>query len=618
MSVASVKPQGLLALSDEVLVLVLSFLESDGDLLSCSQVSKRLRTLASDKSLVTRLNLRRDLRVTKDNFKSFFSIPSTCTKVVSLNLNGVYWIPAGALQAQIVKMKNLQELHVGDVLFSARQFSGMLNGLSQLRKLSFTWHWLTDQEVEEVTQVRISNLEELNIFLATGDRCMLDRLTWLLARCHLLRHLSVISQVLSEHVKSSASRFDIVINTRLFRLPALITVVWAIKNETYPELLVRNIENKLKFQVLNRELLPSWFFSKHNQHHHGIPIPIACLYPNQYPGDPDQGYLCLNEMGISQSGHVTQSPSCAVVPVNISRNLTELWLSFGHNLFCKFEDRSRLGRLQKLHCDIKFLCYTNDEELNEAKTQQELFQIIESNLKNMKKLKHLEIGMSLEPIGGLVLEALASAAPQLEHLRLGVVKIGANHNKSLSKLLESCQNITHLELFDINCPAQRLLTDLERGLKGAKRLKTLNIHQKQMTQYSARLLDSLSANCPVIEQVVLEDTSRAFTLKKFPTEKVIKLAHEKKSLKLLYICSELLTIEDVKSTKRNLKSLLQERPYLLVKLQPKLGREKGKSGPVYSLEVCELPMEFQRSVTTLSDKNYRCSSVASFTLNDIF
>ena len=170
----SLETQGILALCDEVLVLVLSFLESDGDLISCSQVSQRFRRLASDKSLVKRLNFRRDISLNRDNFKSFFSIPATCAKVLSLNLNGVYWIPPGVLQAQIIKMRNLQELHVGDVLFSATQFSKIVASLGDLKKLSLSWHWEDKLEVEEITKPRLASvygqLEELNIYLTTLRR----------------------------------------------------------------------------------------------------------------------------------------------------------------------------------------------------------------------------------------------------------------------------------------------------------------------------------------------------------------------------------------------------------------------------------------------------------------
>ena len=141
------QPQGLLALSDEILVLVLSFLQ-DGHLLACCQTSQRFRKLATDRSLVRRLNFRRDVMVTRENWKYFFSSPQTCQLVHSLNLNGLYWMPASSIHAQVVKMKNLEELHVGDILFLARQFSSLISRLSKLKKLSLSWTWV---EVEEIT-----------------------------------------------------------------------------------------------------------------------------------------------------------------------------------------------------------------------------------------------------------------------------------------------------------------------------------------------------------------------------------------------------------------------------------------------------------------------------------
>ena len=198
MSMASQGTQGLLGLSDEVLVLVLSFLQSDGDLLNCSRVCRRFRTLASDKSLVRRLSFRRDVLLNKENLKFFFSIPSTCAKIVSLNLNGVYWIAPSAVQAQILKMRNLEELHVGDILFSPKQFSSLVSRLSKLTKLSLTWHWVEVADVQVITSPELgsvySQLQHLNLYLATGDRCPLDKVTWLLALCRDLTHLSVLSQ----------------------------------------------------------------------------------------------------------------------------------------------------------------------------------------------------------------------------------------------------------------------------------------------------------------------------------------------------------------------------------------------------------------------------------------
>ena len=174
------QPPGLLSLSDEILVLVLSYLQSGGDLLNCCQTSRRFRKLATDKSLVRRLNFRRDGLVRGENWKYFFSTPQTCQLVRSLNLNGLYWMSATSIHAQVVKMRNIQELHVGDIQFSARQFSTMISRLSQLRKLSLSWPWLEVEEMKEITgdpslTAVYQQLEQLNIFLSVGDRCPLDK-----------------------------------------------------------------------------------------------------------------------------------------------------------------------------------------------------------------------------------------------------------------------------------------------------------------------------------------------------------------------------------------------------------------------------------------------------------
>ena len=600
---ASQGTQGLLGLSDEVLVLVLSFLQSDGDLLNCSRVCRRLRKLASDKSLVRRLSFRRDVLLNKENLKFFFSIPSTCAKVVSLNLNGVYWIAPSAVQAQILKMRNLEELHVGDILFSPKQFSSLVSRLSKLTKLSLTWHWVEVADVQVITSPELgsvySQLQHLNLYLATGDRCPLDKVTWLLALCRDLTHLSVLSQTVHREVQSSINRFNIVISTREFALPSLNTVIWNIRNESYPSLLVSEVKQRLRNCLSQRSSQfitnQTRLFSKRSQ---------QCLKVSeiqQQPSDCQERGLCLydNEGGDS-------------FPLSMYKNLAELcshsnlpsWLV---GWLCPSAPDDTFKTLEK----ISFLFY---DRLR-----------LQLPIGNMKRLRHLEIrdlvrGLTSADTSG-VLDGLASSAPQLETLILCGAPILASNDKVIFKLLQSCQNLTHLELSDLGYQPQRLFTDLESGLKEAKGLKTLKIKQKQLTQYSPRLLESLSENCDSIEQVVLVDTSRAFTLKKYPTEAVFKLS-QKKSVKFVYICSELLTLEDDKFVKRKVKSLLEEKPFLLVRLQLKVpSNARLLSLPFYSVDnISDLPMEFQSSVASLYvDFNMRAStSVASLTVGDIF
>ena len=595
---ASQSTQGLLGLSDEVLVLVLSFLQSDGDLLNCSRVCRRLRKLASDKSLVRRLSFRRDVLLNKENLKFFFSIPSTCAKVVSLNLNGVYWIAPSAVQAQILKMRNLEELHVGDILFSAKQFSSLVSRLSKLTKLSLTWHWVEVADVQVITSPELgsvySQLQHLNLYLATGDRCPLDKVTWLLALCRDLTHLSVLSQTVHREVQSSINRFNIVISTREFALPSLNTVIWNVRNESYPSLLVSEVKQRLRDSLSQRSSQfitdQTRLFSKRSQQC----LKVSELELQQQPSDCQERGLCHydNEGGDS-------------FPLSMYKNLAEL-CSHSNIVSCIAPDDT-FKTLEK----ISLLFYVRLR--------------LQLPIGSMKRLRHLEIrdlirGLTSADTSG-VLDGLASSAPQLETLILCGAPILASNDKVIFKLLQSCQNLTHLELSDLGYQPQRMFTDLESGLKEAKGLKTLKIQQKQLTQYSPRLLESLSENCDSIEQVVLVDTSRAFTLKKYPTEAVFKLS-QKKSIKFVYICSELLTLEDDKFVKRKVKSLLEEKPFLLVRLQLKVPfNARLLSLPFYSVDdISDLPMEFQSSVASLYvDFNMRAStSVASLTVGDIF
>ena len=596
------QPQGLLALSDEILVLVLSFLQ-DGHLLACCQTSQRFRKLATDRSLVRRLNFRRDVLVTRENWKYFFSSPQTCQLVHSLNLNGLYWMPASSIHAQVVKMRNIRELHVGDILFSARQFASLISRLSQLRQLSLSWPWLEVEEVEEITTGPglasvYQQLEQLNIFLAVGDRCPLDKVTWLLAQCRDLRQLAILSQVLHSEVRSSVNKYNIVISTRQFNLPVLASVVWEIRNETFPSLLEREILSRLRSQCPHVLTKTTQFFSRQED---GVAV-----HDIRHQLEPDECVLlgCLVKQNILVSSHTKES----LVP---SR---EIWgdlreLSIDHALYSP----GLLTSLEKLTC-ILSQCHNEESQ----KFVRQLFR------ENPKKLKHLELRRDSERniCVDLVLKELVSTAPALQTLVLSDVEISARQSQILASLLQTCSNLSHLQLTNLQSADQRLFADLQKGLLAAKQLKLLQIHQKQLTQHSGRLLDSLADNCDNIQQVVLIDPSRAFNLKKFPTENVIKLV-QKQSMRFFYLCSELLTVNDKKILKRSLRTLMVSKPHLLVKLQSTLACPPGSStSPFYSLEdIQDLPMEYQRVVASCAgDYQYRYdnTSVTRLTVDDVF
>ena len=430
-----------------------------------------------------------------------------------------------------------------------------------------------------------------------------NQVTWLLAECRDLKHLAILSQLVHKNVRSSVNKFNIVISTKEFHLPFLTSVVWEMRNQTFPSLLEREILSRLTSQCSQVLTETTPLFSKQK-------VGVA-IHKWSYQLPPEKSKEV--EESLSRQDHlVCFERSGLLLPRSGEevRNLRELSTS---SSFSRSSMRTNLEKLEKLSYFISPYNYDDDWHTSFRKL-----------IGKSTKLNHLEMRSSSEKdCVDLVLNELVSVAdPQLQALILADVSISARQSQILARLFQVCHHLSHLQLTDIQCSDQRLFTDLERALPSAKQLKQLQIHQKQLTQHCAKLLTSLAVNCDNIEAVVLIDPSRAFNLKKFPTENVIKLV-KKKSVRFVYLCSELLTVNDIKSLKRSLKTVMASKPHLFVKLQSTLAFTLGASeSPFYSLEdINDLPMEFQNMVATLAGNfNYRHlnTSVARVTVDNIF
>ena len=431
-----------------------------------------------------------------------------------------------------------------------------------------------------------------------------NQVTWLLAECRDLKHLAILSQLVHKNVRSSVNKFNIVISTKEFHLPFLTSVVWEMRNQTFPSLLEGEILSRLTSQCSQVLTKTTPLFSRQK-------VGVA-IHKWSYQLPPEERKEV--EESLSRQDHlVCFERSGLLLPRSGEevRNLRELSTS---SSFSRSSMRTNLEKLEKLLCNFSPFHYDDDDWHTSFR---KLFG-------KSTKLKHLEMRSSSEKgCVDLVLNELVSVAdPQLQTLILADVSISARQSQILARLFQVCHHLSHLQLTDIRCSDQRLFADLERALQSAKQLKHLQIHQKQLTQHCAKLLTSLANNCDILEAVVLIDPSRAFNLKKFPTENVIKLV-KKKSVRFLYLCSELLTVNDIKSLKRSLKTVMASKPHLFVKLQSTLVFTLGASeSPFYSLEVInDLPMEFQNMVATLAGNfNYRHlnTSVARVTVDNIF
>ena len=244
-------------------------------------------------------------------------------------------------------------------------------------------------------------------------------------------------------------------------------------------------------------------------------------------------------------------------------------------------------------------------------------------LDHMRSLKHVEVKpcpkMTFNSKGAKIVEALTKA-PQLTKLVISNVGLQINPSDSLfPKFFSSCFQISELHISEVNCDPQKLFTSIEKGLKFAKNMKILKIYQKQFTQYSERVLSAIGEHCQKIEQIIIMDSSKSFTLKKFPLKVVSELASASENLGFLCLGSELLTNDDIKVLKNHVKKvMLQEKPYLVGKFLNKIGQSWPNE---INFDTKSLPMEYQRNYATLKCRNkekYSTSEVATCHINKYF
>jgi len=135
---------------------ILSLLPSGLDLLNCSLCCTRLSRLVQDKKVLQTVSFRRELGITAQSFKQFFLPRAVCANIKGINLNSIYWLNSSLIFSNLMKMKNLERLHIADIQLTSNQFSSIISKLANLVSLSFTWTWTTVNEAEEVSASSLS------------------------------------------------------------------------------------------------------------------------------------------------------------------------------------------------------------------------------------------------------------------------------------------------------------------------------------------------------------------------------------------------------------------------------------------------------------------------------
>ena len=185
-------------------------------------------------------------------------------------------------------------------------------------------------------------------------------------------------------------------------------------------------------------------------------------------------------------------------------------------------------------------------------------------------------------------------------------------------IFTNCPCLEQLHINSLTCDTQKLCRDLEKSFFRAKRLRTLKVFQSQWTQFSPNLLQSLAENCNNLDQVVLVDNSKAFTLKKFPVDKLLLVA-KKKSMRFLYITSELLNQDNIQKLKSEVRKICKLKPYLICRFVKEF--VQGKRAFYHLEDVCNLPMDYFKAVTSINSiaGSYHSNSVVgNINLENVF
>lgn len=99
----------IFCLSDEILLHILSYLESVGDLISLSESCGRFRRLLEDRSVSKRITVRWNVdRVQRASIVRFLTTPCRASMITCLRLNDLYWLPSGTIRDIVLKQKSLQ------------------------------------------------------------------------------------------------------------------------------------------------------------------------------------------------------------------------------------------------------------------------------------------------------------------------------------------------------------------------------------------------------------------------------------------------------------------------------------------------------------------------------
>ena len=596
MSVLQPHDIGLLSLSDEVLVEICSHL-TGGELLSVFNTCSRLRRLARDKKLVRKISFRNDFTVRVESVKEYFS--GSCVDVKCLNMNGVYWIQPNIITSLIMKMTSLEELHVGDVFFTAKQFSQILTKLRGLTKLSFTWTWCQDKDIQVLLspELRASyeRLETVHVFLATGDQSPLKSVTRVLTQCRSLVHLVILTEdnykaydsappPSPEQLLLSLNNLQhVVIHTRI--------MPWQLV-DIYKSAVLRNKETRKTCYY--KRVSGSLKTKQHRTFLRGDASSLADNILDLYTSGAEEAKLSIlyeDSIFDLKSDHVVLSSifgedmkyfeivSSFKYESQTFLQRMNLDVSPAENFFRAVQNTKSLKLTEIVIPQSLFVIKQSDDDLDEETVEE--FKKFLDKAKQLSSIELYNKNQNFHQECSSLLESLTNCE-RLENLSMSRMKI--SKKSVFTKMFSSCTMLTSIHL--IHMSSDQIIsffTDLEKGLSAAKSLKVFHIIHPHLTDYSERLFNSMKKHCINLEKIVMIDSLTSSLIQKYPVQSLLEIISLEK-LQFLFICSRLMTNLQIQELKRKTKEATRERPYFI-------GKFLNKKSTVE--DISNLPMHLQ-------------------------
>ncbi|XP_034235677.1 uncharacterized protein LOC117642020 [Thrips palmi] len=163
----------LLQLPDELLVMILNYCAT-ADHVHISRVCMKLNAITCDRKLVKVVNFHYQTDINKDQIKRFLALKPRADNITTIDLTSCYWLTSSFIQNLVIRLTNVQNILLADTTLIPSHLKNLLQTLSRITRLSWTWRKGMDSNgLEDI----LKRLEFLYLCIPES-KCLADIVKW--------------------------------------------------------------------------------------------------------------------------------------------------------------------------------------------------------------------------------------------------------------------------------------------------------------------------------------------------------------------------------------------------------------------------------------------------------